>query len=113
MIIVRVQISLAEIESIARNQFGDMVKAVIDVERGIMAIGGELHSDEEAELLGDGSAQEYRWGVNRYPGISSEDWVEFDSMINIRPGQGNRSRGVDDPETRKAIMTVVHRLVVK
>jgi len=111
MTIVRSSISLTELESIARVQFGDLVKAVVDVERGIMSVGGELHSDEEAQLLEDGSRQQRLWGVNLYPGVAGPEWIEFDSVINIRPSQGNRSRGVDSPETREAIAAVVTRLV--
>jgi hypothetical protein len=113
MTIVREKIPLADLDAMAKVQFGDLVKAVVDVERGVMAIGGELHSDEEALLLEDGSNQMYLWGVNLYPAIRDESWIEFDSMINIRPSQGNRSRSVDDAETRKAIVAVVGRLVVR
>ena len=63
-------ISRSEIASLAHEQFGDMVKAVVDVAREVMAIGGELHSDEEAALLDDGSKQEQLWGINLYPGES-------------------------------------------
>ena len=113
MLIVREPISLVDLDAIAKAQFGNLVKAVVDVERGAMAIGGELHSDEEALLLEDGSDQRYLWGINLYPAITGEGWVEFDSMINIRPSQGNRSRSVDDADTRKAIVSVVGRLVAR
>ncbi len=95
----------------AEGMFGDLVKAVVDVERKIMAIGGELHSDEEAVLIEDGSKQENLWGINLYPEIEGEGWIEFDSVINIRPSQGNRSRGVDNPEIRKKVVEVVNQLV--
>jgi hypothetical protein len=91
--------------------FGDMIKAVVDVQRGIMAIGAELHADEESSLLDDGSQQGHLWGINFYPNESGDEWLEFDSMINVRPAQGNRSRGVDDDVTREAIRRVVHALV--
>ena len=113
MTIIRDRIPLADIAALAKAQFGDLVKAVVDVERGVMAIGGELHSDEEALLLEAGSSQRDLWGINLYPEIVGDDWVEFDSMINIRPSQGNRSRGVDAAETRKAIFAVVGRLVTR
>ena len=113
MTIVREQIPLTDLDAMAKAQFGDLVKAVVDVERGVMAIGGELNSDEEALLLEDGSKQLQLWGINLYPSIGDESWIEFDSMINIRPSQGNRSRSVDDPETRKAIVAVVVRLVAR
>jgi hypothetical protein len=113
MTIVRDRIPLTDLNAMAKAQFGDLVKAVVDVERGVMAIGGELHSDEEALLLEDGSKQQHLWGINLYPAIGDESWIEFDSMINIRPSQGNRSRSVDDVETRKAILTVVDHLVAR
>lgn len=111
MIIVRDEISLEELKKIAREIFGDLVKAVVDVEREIMVIGGELHSDEEALLLQDGSHQKNLWGINLYPEIQSEEWIEFDSVINIRPSQGNYTRSVDSPDIREKIIAIVNKLV--
>ncbi len=91
--------------------FDDLVKAVVDVERGVMAVGGDLHSDEEQVLLDDRSNQRDLWGINLYLGRQTDDWIEFDSMINLRPSQGNRSRGVDDPALRDRIRSVVRSLV--
>ena len=76
-----------------------------------MAIGGELHSDEEAALLDDGSAQQNLWGINLYPAESDDAWIEFDSMINVRPSQGNRSRQVEDSVLRDRIRRIVVGLV--
>lgn len=109
--IVRNPIPRSEVERLAGEQFGDMVKAVVDVEREIMAIAGELHSDQEALLLDDGSRQDDLWGINLYPGQTGDDWIEYDSMINLRPSQGNRSRGVGDPRTRERIRQIVDDLV--
>lgn len=109
--IVHSPILVDDLRAIAVEQFGDMVKAVVDVRRGVMAIGGELHSDEESELLDDGSRQHDLWGINLYPGESTENWIEFDSMINVRPAQGNRSRDVEDPELREKIRAIVKALV--
>lgn len=95
----------------AATGFGDMIKAVVDVERGVMAIGAELQSDEEAVLLDDGSRQSDLWGINLYPGDSGDGWLEYDSMINVRPAQGNRTRGVDDEATRAMVRRVVYTLV--
>ncbi|MYN65281.1 MAG: hypothetical protein F4X11_09675 [Acidobacteria bacterium] len=95
----------------AEDQFGDWIKAVVDVSRGTMAIGGDLHADDEATLLADGSRQADLWGINLYPGESGSDWIEFDSLINLRPSQGNRSRDVDDEEIRARIRAVVESLV--
>ncbi len=109
--IIRRPISRARLSSLAEAQFGDMVKAVVDVERGVMAISGELHSDEEAALIEDGSAQEHLWGINLYPAEQGDGWLEFDSMINVRPSQGNRSRNVEDSALRDRIRRIVAGLV--
>jgi len=111
-LLVRDQVGLKEVARRAEAGFGEMVKAVVDINRGWMALGGELHADEERLLLEAGSAQPDLWGINLYPAqYPADDWVEFDSMINIRPRQGNRSRGVENTATRKAIMAAVRQLV--
>jgi hypothetical protein len=76
-----------------------------------MAVAGEMHADEEALLLEDGSAQKNLWGINIYPDKNRAQWVEFDSMINIRPSQGNRSRNVEDADARTQIMRVVGTII--
>lgn len=90
--------------------YGELVKAVVDICRSIMAIGGELHADEEKRLIEDGSRQEDLWGINLYPDECGEDWIEFDSMINIRPAQRNKSRSVEDETIRKEIVRIVSKL---
>ena len=108
--ILRSATSRARLASLAEVQFGDMVKAVVDVRRRVMAIGGELHSDEEAALIEDGSGQEDLWGINLYPAEPGDAWIEFDSMINVRPSQGNRSRSVEDEKLRDLIRQIVASL---
>ncbi|MCL6472963.1 MAG: DUF5674 family protein [Firmicutes bacterium] len=110
--IIKEPIALKELVEIARNQFGDLVKAVVDIDKEIMAIGGELHADEEAVLLEQGSEQSNLWGVNLYPEVDKEELIEFDSFINIRPSQNNRSRDVEDPRIRERIIGIVNRLVI-
>lgn len=97
----------------ATATFGDMVKAVVDMEQGIMAVDADLHADQEALLLAEGSDQGSLWGINLYPEMGGDDWIEFDSMINLRPAHGNRSRGVDDPIVRTRIVSIVERLVLR
>ena len=109
--IIRRPINRARLSLLAETQFGDMVKAVVDVERGVLAIGGELHSDEEATLIDDGSAQANLWGINLYPAEGNDAWIEFDSLINVRPSQGNRSRNVEDSALRDRIRRIVTDLV--
>jgi len=93
--------------------FGNLVKAVVDVEREIMAVDGELHADLEALMIQEGAKQANLWGINLYPDLTGDDFVEFDSMINLRPSQNNRSRGVEHPDTRKKILEIVNKLVSK
>ncbi len=104
-------IAVDEIRVLAETRFGDMIKGVVDLERGILLLDADLHADQEASLLADGSKQENLWGINLYPEVAGEDWLEFDSMINLRPSFGNRSRGVDDPNTRAAIAGFIARVV--
>lgn len=96
---------------VAGKRFGDLIKAVVDIEKEIMAIGGELHADEEQILLEQDSKQENLWGINLYPGKTGDDFIEFDSMINIRPRQNNRSRGIEDKDIRNKIIKIVEKLV--
>ena len=111
VIVIREPVTRAHLLKVAKEGFGDFVKAVVDCAQGIMAIGGELHADEERVLLEQGSKQEDLWGVNLYPENSFEEWIECHSMINIRPRQGNRTRGVEDPAVQKRIHAVVSQLV--
>jgi hypothetical protein len=107
MQIIENKISIKELSSIAENVFGDMIKAVVDVEREILCVDAELHSDLEAFLLENGSKQNDLWGINLYPEIKGEDFIEFDSLINIRPNQSNRSRSVEDKKIQERIKKIV------
>jgi hypothetical protein len=109
--IVRTPIPRHRLVQLARDSFGEMVKGVIDIDRRLIALGGELHSDEESALLDDGSVQNHLWGINLYPDQTGEGWIEFDSMINIRPALNNRSRDVEDETLRSLIREIVSELV--
>ena len=110
--IITSPIKLEEITRLAAQQFGVMIKAVVDLKKRIMALGGELHADEEQLLLNQGSDQADLWGVNLYPAkFGSEEFIQFDSMINIRPSAGNLSRNIEDEETRGQIGSVIADLV--
>jgi hypothetical protein len=104
------QISRSELKEMAGG-YGNLVKAVVDIEQKTMAIGGELHSDEEALLLEGGSQQRNLWGINLYPEIQGEDFIEFDSVINLRPAHDNRTRGVDDAKNREKIRVTANNLI--
>lgn len=113
MRIVDKPITLAELKTMAADLFGNLVKAVVDIERGAMAIDAQLHSDLEALLLEQGSRQKDIWGINLYPDLTGDAFIEFDSMINLRPVQGNMSRGVDNEKIRKKIEKVVARWIAQ
>lgn len=104
-------ISKEELQRIAKKSFGNLVKAVVDVSGESMVIDADLHADEEAFLLARGSKQIDLWGINLYPELIGEQFIEFDSMINLRPSAGNLSRGVDDEQIKAKIRQVVSRLI--
>jgi len=113
MKIVKVNISVDELREMAENMFVNLVKAVVDIEKEIMAVDAELHSDEEQILLENGSTQNNLWGINLYPEkFGTDNFVEFDSMINLRPSQNNRTRGVDDPRVQDLIKNIVDKLTI-
>lgn len=112
MKIVTDKISVEELKQMSEKMFENIVKAVVDIEQEIMVVDAGLHADEEFLLLENGSKQEHLWGINFHPDQAGTDhFIVFDSMINLRPRQGNRSRGVDDPLIQKKIRSIVHKLV--
>ena len=109
---IHTTISLEELKKMSEAMFGSLVKAVVDIEQEIMVVNAVLHSDQEEYLLEQGSLQNNLWGINLHPdAFGTDKFIEFDSMINLRPGSGNRSRGVDDPEIQQRIRTIVARRV--
>jgi hypothetical protein len=100
VVIVRERIGSAELKRLVLLYFEDMVKYVVDVERGVVGLGGEMHADAEQVLLEDGSRQADLWGANYYPGRGREDCIEYTALINIRPAAGNRSMEIRDPAVR-------------
>ena len=98
------------LHNIAKKMFGNLVKAVVDVEREVVAIDGELHIDLAELLVEGGSTNKNLWGVNIYFD-SKDDWLEFDSMINLKPQLGNRTRSVDDPVVREKIKTILKKFI--
>lgn len=102
------KISIQELEVMAQNMFGLLVKAVVDVDKRLVMIDAPMHFDLEQEMLTCGSAQGDLWGINLHPDkINTEGFVEFDSMINIRPRVQNFTRGVDDPTIRQTIIDII------
>jgi len=111
MKIISGNITIEEIRNMAKAMFGNLVKVVVDIEKEIIAIDGELHSDEEVMLLENGSNQDNLWGINIYPDLQVNERIEFDSMINLRPRLGNMTRSVDSPEIREKITRIINILI--
>lgn len=112
--IVKEPITREELKRIAQERYGDLVKAVVDVKQEIMALGGEMHADEEVFLMEQcGSQRANTWGVNLLPGkFGTDEFLVYDSMVNLKPSFGNRTRGVDDPAVREKIQRIVRSLIV-
>lgn len=112
MIIVTKPIARQQLTDMAPEFFGDMVKAVVDIDMKILAINAELHADLEKMLIENGSAQESLWGINLYPEVEGDNFIEFDSLINISPRRNNFSRDVEDPNIQKTIRDIVNQLII-
>ena len=114
MKLIDTSITNRELLDMSKKMFDGLVKAVVDIESEIMVVDAELHADQEDYLLQQGSKQENLWGINIYPEeVGSDNWLEFDSMINLRPSQNNRSRGIENEVIRAKVASVVEKLVIK
>ena len=112
MQILQQPISRAKLRTLAQNTFGDMIKCVADIRLDLLALDADLHADLEQMLLKNGSAQENLWGFNLWVEEAGEDFIEYDSLINIRSWQGNPSRDVLDPEVRENIRQIVEQFII-
>jgi len=106
------KISISELSDMAEKMYGSLVKADVDVSKSILIVDMGMHADGEAYLMENGSKQTDLWGINLHPSdYGTDDFIEFDSMINIRPRQGNPSKDVLDPQIRQNIITLVNEIV--
>jgi hypothetical protein len=111
--IIREPVTIAEVQKLAKEIYGDMVKGVADVEREVIALGGEYHIDANAKLIKAGSSQNDLWGFNIHVKRDGEDWIECTSLINIRPQEGNRGMLISDQSLVKRIRTIVEGLIIR
>lgn len=114
MKIIKDKINVLELKEMAEKMFGSLVKAMVDIEKEIMAVDAPLHSDL-MELLIEQEKSEPKnlWGINIHPDKTGEDFIEFDSMMNLKPALGNKTRGVEDSAIREKITTIVAQLITK
>src|SRR3989338_7194106 len=101
-------ITLNEIKLMSQRMNGGLVKGVVDSTKHIMVLDADIHADEERYLLNHGSHQDDLWGINLYPDLSNEEFLEFDSMINIRPRLKNLTRGIENKELQAKIISIVN-----
>jgi hypothetical protein len=111
VVIVDHRLDRGELARLVKLFFEDMVKYVVDVERRITAVGGELHADGERLLLESGSRQADPWGANHLPGKGRDACIEYTSLINIRPSQGNRVMLITDSAIRDQVREITFALI--
>ena len=111
IVVAREPISQETLSELASEWYISLVKGVADIERGVIALGGEWHMDANNRLIEDGSAQKNVWGFNVYPKEKGGTAIEYISLINIRPSQGNRSMEIESAETRAAVRRAVAKMI--
>ena len=111
IVIIEHRIAPAELARLVHLFFGDMVKYVVDIERRLAAVGGQLHADAEQLLLAEGSRQVDLWGANYYPGRPPSECIEYTALINIRPAHGNRSMEIADHAVREQVRELTFDLI--
>jgi hypothetical protein len=109
--IIRDKVTSGALKQLAQETYKEMIKAVVDIQRKLVAVGGEWHADAEAQLLEDGSEQKHLWGINLYPDKSIQDRIVYNALINIRPAQDNASMDVQDESLRRQIAQVVDQRI--
>lgn len=110
--IIKNKISRVELKALAHAQYGDIIKAVVDIEQRIIGVGGELHIDIQSLLIEKENSQgQDTWGINLYLDKIGENFIEFDSMINLKPLSGNKTRNVENQEIKNKIREIVDKLV--
>ena len=113
MKLVNDPLSIAELTTMGNRMFGGLVKGVVDVKKNILILDAALHADEEQELLKQGSSQDDLWGINLYPELyGTDDFIEYDSMINVRPSLHNLSRTIESEEVKKKIVDLIQKLII-
>ena len=112
MKIVKDNIGISELNEMAKKMHGNLVKVIVDVNKQIMAVDAHMHADLfECLVNEENSEPRYLWGINIHPEENGDNFIEFDSMMNVRPGLGNRSRGIESEELRNDIIGVVKKIV--
>jgi hypothetical protein len=113
MEIVKDKISIQKLGEMAEKMFGNLVKAMVDIEKKIIAVDAPMHADLlELLIEKENSEPKNLWGINLYPEKTDEDFIEFDSIMNLKPALENKSRYVESEEIREKIKKIVKKYVV-
>ena len=114
MKIVKDKIEISELKEMAENMHGNLVKVMVDIEKEVIALDAPLHSDLMEYLIEEGHSESQNlWGINIYPEKQGDDFIEFDSMMNLKPALGNKTRGIEKEEIREKIKKIINRIVVE
>ena len=109
--IVENKISLQELRELAEEFYTIMIKGVVDIEKEIIAFGGEYHSDANKIIIENGSQQGNVWGFNVYFDKPRDSWIEYTSLINIRPQAGNTEKEIQDGNLRDKMRTLINKKI--
>lgn len=93
------------------DPYNSMIKFAVDIETEKVIFGGEMHADAERVLLENGSLQKNIWGANIYPEREKPDWLEYTSLINIRPTQDNLSMEIFSNEIKNKINAIINKVI--
>lgn len=111
ILIAREPIDEETLSALAKAWYGNLIKGVVDLNRGVVALGSEWHMDANVRLIEDGSLQENLWGFNIYPDEYGDAAIEYNSLINIRPTQQNRSMEIESDTVRTNVRETVARII--
>lgn len=110
--IINDSISRIDLNQLAQEFYEDLIKGVVDIQREIIALGGEMHADAEEVLLENGSNQSDLWGFNILLDTDKDDSLIYESLINIRPRDNNKDLEVKDPDIRNKMKEIIFKRVL-
>ena len=110
--ILKEPITRVEAIEIGKEFYKEMVKGVVDIQKEIVVIGGEYHVDANEVLMENGSLQSDVWGFNVYLNRPQDAWIEYTSLITIRPLANNRTMTVEDENIRQAMKKIIQKFII-
>ncbi len=106
------KISVKKLEEMAQKMDGNLVKADVDIVKKVFIVDMPMHFEGEQMLLKQGSKQKDLWGINLFPAkYGTHEFIMYESMINIKVHDNNRSMTVQSDEIRAKIKSIVEEIV--